>query len=238
MTAPIKTIRPGLCRALGLAVLLASVLPSSAWGQSSVPAAQPDSARAAAIETYRAIAAREAKARDLPPEIADAVMKVESNYNPRARGGAGEFGIMQVMPPTARLLGHKGADEELADPETNIRLGVRYLAEAYRLAHGDLCTTLMKYRAGHRETRFSVLSVNYCVAARRHLASLGHAVKGEVPAPTFGFSRDVTRMGSAIGTQQAARRLASGKKLRSRVNWSGYDARMKALDAKIKRISL
>ena len=190
------------------------------------------------VETYRAIASREAKARNLPPEIADAVMKVESNYNPRARGGAGEFGIMQVMPPTARLLGHKGSNEELADPETNIKLGVRYLAEAYALAKGDLCTTLMKYRAGHNETRFSVLSVNYCVAARTHLAARGFALTGTVPQPTFGFRNDVTRMGSAIGTQQAARRLASGKKLRSRVNWSGYDSRMKTLDAKMKRISL
>lgn len=194
--------------------------------------------RQAMIENFRAIAAREARARNLPPEIADAVMKVESNYNPRARGSAGEFGIMQVMPPTARLLGHTGSNEDLAEPETNIKLGVRYLAEAYALAKGDLCTTLMKYRAGHRETRFSVLSVNYCVAARTHLASRGFAIIGDVPPATFGFSRDVTRMGTVIGTQQAARRLATGRKLKSRANWSGYDARMKALDARMKRISL
>ena len=181
------------------------------------------------VESYRTIATREAKARNLPPEIADAVMRIESNYNPRARGAAGEYGLMQVMPPTARLLGHTGTDADLADPETNIRLGVRYLAEAYRLAGGDLCTALMKYRAGHNEQRFSVLSVNYCVAARKHLASLGIESKGTVPEPTFGFAQDVTRMGAFIGTKQAARRLATGQKLRSRVKWDVYDARMKAL---------
>jgi soluble lytic murein transglycosylase-like protein len=227
-----------LMRILFLAML--GVLPASAQEPASTepfgpPAPQmrePEGQRLLAIELYRTIATREAKARDLPPEIADAVMRIESNYNPRARGRDGEYGIMQVMPPTARLLGHTGPDEALADPETNIKLGVRYLAEAYALANGDLCTALMKYRAGHRETRFSVLSVNYCVAARNHLAARGYALKGEVPAPTFGFARDVTRMGSFIGTKQAAMRLKSGKKLKSRANWSTYDARMKALTAR------
>lgn len=193
------------------------------------PPRATDAERLLAIEMYRAIATREAKARNLPPEVADAVMRIESNYNPRARGRDGEYGIMQVMPPTARMLGHTGPEEALADPETNIKLGVRYLAEAYALAGGDLCTALMKYRAGHKETRFSVLSVNYCVAARNHLAGRGFALKGDVPAATFGFSRDVTRMGSFIGTKQAAMRLKSGKKLKSKAKWSEYDSRMKAL---------
>lgn len=195
-------------------------------------AAVAEGTRRLAIEMYREIATREAKARELPPEIADAVMKVESNYNPGARGGAGEYGIMQVMPPTARMLGHTGTDADLADPETNIKLGVRYLAEAYRLARGDLCTTLMKYRAGHNEQRFSVLSVRYCVAARAHLVARGYAVTGSVPEATFGFRADVTRMGSFIGTQAAAKRLATGKKLRSRAKWNEYDSKMKALTAR------
>ena len=194
--------------------------------------ASPEARRKLAISLYRSIATREAKGRDLPPEIADAVMRVESNYNPEARGRDGEYGLMQVMPPTARLLGHKGADADLADPETNIRLGVRYLAEAWRLGKGDLCTALMKYRAGHRETRFSVLSVRYCVAARGHLASLGYPVTGAVPEPTFGFRADVTRMGSFIGTKQAALRLKTGRRLKSRANWGAYDARMRALTSR------
>lgn len=201
------------------------------------PASDAEATRRLAIALYREIAAREAKARNLPPEIADAVMKVESNYNPAARGGAGEYGIMQVMPPTARLLGHTGPDAALADPETNIKLGVRYLAEAYRLAGGDLCTTLMKYRAGHNEQRFSVLSVRYCVAARTHLVARGYAVTGTVPEATFGFRADVTRMGSFIGTQAAAKRLSTGRKLKSRARWGEYDSKMKALTAR-GRISL
>jgi Transglycosylase SLT domain len=136
------------------------------------------------------------------------------------------------MPPTARMLGHQGNNQDLAIPETNIRLGATYLAGAWKLSKQDICTAVMKYRAGHNETRFSVLSVRYCVRVREHLASLGYPVIGIVPEPTFGFRADTTRMGVAIGTQQAARRLASGRKLKSRVNWSAYDSRMKELTAK------
>ncbi len=182
------------------------------------------------IAAYRAIAAGEADKRGLPPALADAVMRVESNYNPAARGKDGEYGVMQVMPPTARMLGHTGPVEQLAEPEVNIPLGVRYLADAWRLAKGDICTAVMKYRAGHGETRFSVLSVRYCERVRQHLASIGYPVTGVVPEPTFGFRADTTRMGVIIGTQQAAKRLASGKKLKSRANWASYDTRMRDLD--------
>ena len=190
-----------------------------------------------ARETYRAIARREALARGLPPEMADAVMRVESAYRAEARGAAGEIGLMQVMPPTARMLGFAGTLEELALPENNIPLGVRYLAEAWRLARGDICTAAMKYRAGHNESRFSVLSVRYCERVRVHLASIGYAVTGVVPEPTFGFRADTVRMGAVLGTQAAARRLATGKKLKSRVGWGDHDARMKALVAR-GRVSL
>lgn len=188
-------------------------------------------------EAFREIARREASRHGLPFEMADAVMRVESAYQPFVRGAAGEVGLMQVMPPTARMLGFAGTLEELADPETNIALGVRYLAEAWRLAGGDICTAAMKYRAGHRETRFSVLSVRYCRNVRVHLASLGYPLTGEVPEPTFGFRSDTMRMGVVIGTQQAARRLATGGKIRSRVGWGDYDRRMRDLTAR-GRVSL
>jgi hypothetical protein len=186
-------------------------------------------ARAARIAEYRRLLIDEAEQYGLPPSLADAVMRVESNYNPSARGRDGEYGLMQVMPPTARMLGFTGPIEGLAEPETNIRLGVRYLAGAWRLAKGDICTAAMKYRAGHGETRFSLLSVQYCQRVRQHLAAINFPITGDVPEPTFGFSRDTTRMGIAIGTQQAAKRLASGRKLRSRVGWATYDSRMREL---------
>ena len=191
-----------------------------------------------AREPYRAIARREAARLDIPYELIDAVIAVESRYNPLAGGKAGEVGLMQVMPPTARLLGFSGTNQQLSEPEANIRLGATYLAKAWKLANQDICTTVMKYRAGHNETRFSVLSVRYCTRVRQHLASLNYPVTGSVPAPTFGFEADVSRMGVAIGSVAAARRHASGRKLRSRIGWSAYDTKLKTLDSKVKDISL
>jgi soluble lytic murein transglycosylase-like protein len=137
-------------------------------------------------EGYRALAKAEAKQAGLPPEIADSVMAVESGYNAGAIGGAGEIGLMQILPSTARMLGFDGTTADLAVPANNIHYGVMYLAQAWNLAHGDICTAVMKYRAGHGETRFSYLSVNYCIAVRSKLIARGYPVTGVVPVATFG----------------------------------------------------
>ncbi|PDT74698.1 transglycosylase [Bradyrhizobium sp. C9] len=148
------------------------------------PASQP--AVSDARLRYRALIEKEAAGSGLAPEIAEAVMGVESGYNPDVIGGVGEIGLMQLLPSTARMLGFSGSLAELAIPENNIHFGVMYLAQAWRLAGGDLCTAVMKYRAGHGETRFSYLSVNYCVAVRSRLFARGFRVTGTVPVATFG----------------------------------------------------
>jgi soluble lytic murein transglycosylase-like protein len=154
---------------------------------SRVPNAEPPSVPATDIRAgFRALIEKEAKREGLAPEIAEAVMAVESGYNPAAIGGVGEIGLMQILPSTARMLGFSGTNAELAIPANNIHYGVTYLARAWRLAGGDLCTAVMKYRAGHGETRFSYLSVNYCLAVRGKLAARGFRVTGTVPVATFG----------------------------------------------------
>ena len=139
-------------------------------------------------ETFKAFATCQASLYGLEPVLAHAVMEIESGFDPDVHGADGEVGLMQVMPATARMLGFRGSLDELAVPATNIALGVRYLAQANSLAAGDLCTTVMKYRAGHGETRFSELSVRYCRHARAILAREGFAVAGPLPVATFGFS--------------------------------------------------
>lgn len=152
------------------------------------PAAGPGPRRTASASgnPYRGLIEKEAADNGLAPEVAEAVMWVESGNDPGSVGTAGEIGLMQVMPSTARMLGFSGSIDGLADPATNIHYGVTYLAQAWRLAQGDICTATMKYRAGHGETRFSYLSVRYCVAVRARLAALGFAVTGTVPVATFG----------------------------------------------------
>lgn len=149
----------------------------------------------------------EAEANGIPPALVDAVVRIESRYDPAAVGRVGEIGLMQVRPKTAELLGFQGTSAELAQPQTNLRYGVGYLAKAWRLASGDLCRTLMKYRAGHGSETMSALSVEYCRRARIHLASVGinYAALGAAPADTskqvridgVRRGRDVTRTAGA-----------------------------------------
>jgi hypothetical protein len=117
--------------------------------------------------------AQEAAAQGVSPALVDAVIRIESRYNPAAVGSVGEIGLMQVRPKTAALLGFQGSPVDLAEPGTNLRFGVGYLAKAWRLAGGVLCRALMKYRAGHRSETMSALSVEYCRRARLHLAAVG-----------------------------------------------------------------
>jgi hypothetical protein len=157
--------------------------------------------------TYLPAIAHEAEANGVPPALVDAVVRIESRYDPAAVGSVGEIGLMQVRPKTAALLGFQGTSAELAQPQTNLRYGVGYLAKAWRLASGDLCRTLMKYRAGHGSETMSTLSVEYCRRARIHLASVGinYAALGAAPAHaskqvrTDGVQRgrDVTRTAGA-----------------------------------------
>ena len=136
--------------------------------------------RSAYLETLT----RHAEQTDLPPAIADAVIRVESSFNPHAVGGVGEVGLMQIRPETAAMLGFSGGVTDLFEPETNIRYGVRYLARAWQLAQGDVCRALMKYRAGWGNETMTPLSVEYCRRAKGHLAAIGSPLAGgALPSP-------------------------------------------------------
>jgi soluble lytic murein transglycosylase-like protein len=177
---------------------------------------------------YRALAAAEATRGGLPPEVADSIMAVESGYNPDAVGGAGEIGLMQILPSTARMLGFNGSNAELAVPQTNIRYGVAYLARAWRLAGGDICTAAMKYRAGHGETRFSYLSVNYCIAVRSKLMARGFRVTGTVPVATFGGAG-----GGKTAGLGCKRRCLGGGAL-GRIDFASLNTRLNALVVQVR----
>ncbi|MER9696404.1 transglycosylase SLT domain-containing protein [Mesorhizobium sp. M0179] len=164
--------------------------------------------------TFKAFATFQASLYGLEPVLAHAVMEIESEFDPDVRGADGEVGLMQVMPATARMLGFRGSLDELGAPATNIALGVRYLAQANSLAAGDLCTTVMKYRAGHGETRFSELSVRYCRRARAILAREGFAVAGPLPVATFGLSAFPTA--GDDGAPAPARRICVRRLCRAR----------------------
>ncbi len=114
-----------------------------------------------------------ARAEGIPVSLAHAVVQVESNYNPRVRGQAGEVGLMQIKPSTARAMGFRGSASALFDPATNLRWGMRYLAGARELAGGDICGTILRYNAGHGASRMNPISARYCRKVQTFLSQQG-----------------------------------------------------------------
>jgi soluble lytic murein transglycosylase-like protein len=148
-------------------IILAVSANGSAWSQEATARKAVlfpflDKQTSASTKPYGAIVSTYAKKYGVPVALAHAVIKVESNYNAKARGRAGEVGLMQIKPSTARMLGYSGSVKGLYDPETNIRWGMKYLAMAQDLGGGKTCGTILKYNAGHAAKRMNPVSKAYC----------------------------------------------------------------------------
>jgi soluble lytic murein transglycosylase-like protein len=84
-----------------------------------------------------------AKAHAVDPLLVDSVIQVESNYDPHAVSPKGAQGLMQLMPPTAQMLGVNDS----FDPAENIEAGVKYLKYLQDLYKDDRLA-LAAYNAG------------------------------------------------------------------------------------------
>jgi soluble lytic murein transglycosylase-like protein len=80
----------------------------------------------------------------IPEQLVRAVIKVESDYDPRAVSVSGARGLMQLMPDTADRLQVR----DINDPRENIFGGVRFLRILANSFNGDLELTVAGYNAG------------------------------------------------------------------------------------------
>jgi len=130
-----------------------------------------DSGAAAGVATgksrYDRLIAQYASAEGVPVALAHAVIRIESNYRANARGGAGEVGLMQIKPATARGMGFRGSAKALYDPATNLRWGMKYLGKAHQLGGGDICGAVLRYNAGHAAKRMNKRSAAYCSRVKK-----------------------------------------------------------------------
>ena len=89
-----------------------------------------------------------ARAEGIDPEIAFRLVKLESDFNTHATSPVGAVGLTQVMPSTARFFQKGITAQKLYDPNTNLRVGFRYLRTLVRENHGDMKTALLVYNRG------------------------------------------------------------------------------------------
>jgi soluble lytic murein transglycosylase-like protein len=89
-----------------------------------------------------------ASAEGIDPELAFRLVKLESDFNPRAVSRVGAVGLTQVMPATAQYYVKGITRDGLYEPSTNLRVGFRYLRGLVKEYHGDVNLALLVYNRG------------------------------------------------------------------------------------------
>ncbi|KIN66278.1 Transglycosylase SLT domain protein [Sulfitobacter noctilucicola] len=85
---------------------------------------------------------------DLPRPLVHRLAIRESTHNPKARNGP-YYGLLQILPATARGMGFQGRPSDLLDADTNLEFGLKYLRGAWLLSDGDHGTAIKWYARGY-----------------------------------------------------------------------------------------
>jgi soluble lytic murein transglycosylase-like protein len=89
------------------------------------------------------------KEEGVEPEIAYGLVRTESTFRPRAVSPVGARGLTQVLPSTARwMMPEIRQASQLFQPETNLRVGFRYLRYLLDKYDGDTHLALLAYNRG------------------------------------------------------------------------------------------
>jgi membrane-bound lytic murein transglycosylase B len=127
-----------------------------------------------------------AKKFDVDAALVSAVIKAESDFNPREVSNKGARGLMQLMPSTAERFGVTNA----YDPVANIYGGVRYLRWLLQTFNGNADLAVAAYNAGEgnvwkyngvppfRET------ITYINRIAKHIRAAAQTAAGSVSSMT------------------------------------------------------
>lgn len=89
-----------------------------------------------------------ADAQGVPRSLVHRVIQRESDYRPHVRNGP-YYGLMQILPATARQMGFRGKPSDLLDAQTNLTYAVKYLRGAWMVSDGSEPKAVMWYARGY-----------------------------------------------------------------------------------------
>ncbi|MBB4002714.1 lytic transglycosylase domain-containing protein [Aurantimonas endophytica] len=194
----------------------AEASPATAPSEQDVKIAAREASKAAESGTISGSAAldqlieKHALNAGIPPALAYAVVRVESRYNPKAKGAGGVYGLSQIKPATARSMGFAGSPSDLFDADTNLTYGMKYLKGAWEQGGHDVCKASMKYKGGHRTTRMSQSAARYCSAVKAHMAEVNKRRGVATPAEAAP-EEEKGLLGTMIAAIQPKPAAADGK---------------------------
>jgi soluble lytic murein transglycosylase-like protein len=89
-----------------------------------------------------------ARYHDIPESLMHRIVQRESDYNPNARNGP-YYGLMQILPQTAKTMGYRGPASGLLDADTNLHYAGKYLRGAWLVARGNEDRAVMWFAKGY-----------------------------------------------------------------------------------------
>jgi soluble lytic murein transglycosylase-like protein len=134
----------------------------------------------------------------LDPHLVEAVVQVESGYNPWAQSPKGAQGLMQLIPATAARFGV----ENVFDPAENLAGGSSYLSYLLNLFDGDLSLSLAAYNAGEGAVlRYS--GVPPYAETQNYVRRVSDLYTGGASGGSATASKALRRSGQPLATTQA-----------------------------------
>lgn len=84
----------------------------------------------------------------ITPKVAFGLVRAESSFRPNVVSPVGAIGLTQLMPATARWLEPGTTRRELMQPETNLRIGFKYLNQLIDQYNGNERLALTAFNRG------------------------------------------------------------------------------------------
>ncbi len=85
---------------------------------------------------------------EIPRDLVHKLAIRESTHRPWAVNRP-YYGLLQILPATAKSMGYKGSPDGLLDAETNLKYAGKYLRGAWLVADGDQKRAIQLYAKGY-----------------------------------------------------------------------------------------